>query len=158
MYLSGSSAIARLVRLTCAQISPVYTWEAFLPPYPFLIPHLSFFFSWFPSISRSDNLIPSYNYSCSAPCRMLDPISSSLCLYPVRRTQPDRRLGVFLGYRSTLVSEQSTLPILDRDSNPSPCCVLSRICLSIDLNGELILEYLVSRFRILQSDQKVLPI
>ncbi len=38
MYLCGNSATVRLFGLTCARISPVYTREAFLPPYPFLIP------------------------------------------------------------------------------------------------------------------------
>ncbi len=33
----GNSTVARLVGLACAWINPVYAWEAFIPPYPFLI-------------------------------------------------------------------------------------------------------------------------
>ncbi len=127
----SNSEVTHLVVLTRARIIPAYIWEAFSPPYavPLLIsPKFPVYVPW--SLDQTAFYHPKW---CSVSCKMSGSISSDLCLYLVRLAWPDRRLGVSLGYRGTFVVEQSTLPILNREGNLSPCRVLSWICLLVDL-------------------------
>ncbi len=69
---------------------------------------------------------------------------------------PDRRFGVFPQYPGILMMEWATLPVSDQESDPLCYRVLSWICLSVDLNGGLISEYMESWFQIPQQEELIL--
>ncbi len=143
--------VVHLVQLTSARITPVYTREAFSLPHPLLIPHFPSFPLGFPS-SPDQNNVFYHPVLINVPYSVWVPHLWVCALIRLGVHSQITGSGFSLGYLGTLVTEWSTLPILDREGDPSPHRVPSWICLSVDLNGGLILEYSISWLRIPQTD------
>ncbi len=75
IIVDGNSKVTHLVGLTSAWISPVYIWEAFLPPYPILISHFSFFSFRFPLVPGSKQ---SYTFLCRIMFHILSKVGSHI--------------------------------------------------------------------------------